>query len=85
MGFHALIFGHHVQTEGLIPMISYILYPIRSLPQLCRNRLEDVINLSNTILLPIAVQVYEFHGISEKLKKPKSSIATNKKVTNRVV
>ena len=71
MGFHALIFGHHVQTEGLIPMISYILYPVRSLPQLCRSRLEDVTFLSNTILLPVVVQMYEFHGISEKLKKTK--------------
>ena len=42
-----------------------------SVPQLCRNRLEDVTNLSNTILLPIVVQVYEFHGKSEKLKKKK--------------
>ena len=40
-----------------------------SVTQLCRNRLEDVINLSNTILLPTVVQVYEFHGTSEKLKK----------------
>ena len=40
-----------------------------SVTQLCRNRLEDVINLSNTILLPTVVQVYEFHGKSEKLKK----------------
>ena len=39
-----------------------------SVPQLCRNRLEDVTNLSNTILLPIVVKVYEFHGKSEKLK-----------------
>ena len=42
--------------------------------QLCRNRLEDVTNLSNTILLPIVVQVYEFHelhGKSEKLEKKK--------------
>ena len=42
-----------------------------SVPQLCRNRLEDGNNLSNTILLPIVVQVYEFHGYSEKLKKKK--------------
>ena len=45
-----------------------------SVRQLCRNRLEDVTNLSDTILLPIAVQRYEFHefhGKSEKLKKKK--------------
>ena len=42
-----------------------------SVPQLYRNRLEDVTNLSNTILLPIVVQPYEFHGKSEKLKKKK--------------
>ena len=39
-----------------------------SVPQLFGNRLEDVTNLSNTILLPIAVQMYEFHG---KLKRKK--------------
>ena len=33
-----------------------------SVRQLCRNRLEDVTNLSNTILLPVVVQVYEFGG-----------------------
>ena len=56
--------------------------------QLCRNRLEGVTNLSNTILLPIVVQVYEFHefhGKLEKLKKKKDSITTNKKVTKKVV
>ena len=42
-----------------------------SVRQLCKGRLEDVTNLSNTILLPIVVQVYEFHGKSEKLKKTK--------------
>ena len=40
-------------------------------PQLCRNRLEGGTNLSNVILLPIEVQLYEFHGKSEKLKKKK--------------
>ena len=40
-----------------------------SVPQLCRNRLEDVIDLSNTILLLIVVQVYEIHGKLENLKK----------------
>ena len=40
-----------------------------SVPQLCRNRLEDVNNLSNTILLPVAVQVYEFHRKSENQRK----------------
>ena len=34
--------------------------------QLCRIRLEDVTNLSNTILLPVVVQVYEVHEKSEK-------------------
>ena len=42
-----------------------------SVPQLCRNRLEDVINLSNMILLLTVVQVYEFHGKLENLKKKK--------------
>ena len=37
-----------------------------SVRQLCKGRLEDVTNLSNTILLPIVVQVYEFHGKLEK-------------------
>ena len=39
--------------------------------QLCRNRLEAVTDLSHTILLPIGVQMYEFHGRSEKLEKEK--------------
>ena len=39
--------------------------------QLRRNRLGNVTNLSNTILLPIVAQLYEFHGKSEKLKKEK--------------
>ena len=46
-----------------------------SVRQLCRNRLEDVANISNKILFPIVVQVYEFHefhGKSEKLKKKKA-------------
>ena len=53
-----------------------------SVSQLCRNRLEDVTDLSNMILLPIIVQVYEFHKFhrkSEKLKKEKLSITTKKK------
>ena len=52
--------------------------------QLCKNRLENVTNLSNTILLPIVAQLYEFHGKSEKLKKEKLWIATNKKVTKKL-
>ena len=59
-----------------------------SVRQLCRNRLEDVTNLSNTILSPIVVQVYEFHefyGKWEKLKKKKLCIITKKKVTKKVV
>ena len=40
-------------------------------PQLCRNRLEDVTSLSNMVLLPVVVQMYEFHTKSEKLKKKK--------------
>ena len=39
--------------------------------QLFRNKLEDVTNLCNTILLTIIVQVSEFHKKSEKLKKKK--------------
>ena len=61
--FILFTFGRHVETKSLITMISA--------PQLCRNRLEDVTNLSNTILLPTVVQMYEFHGKSEKLKKKK--------------
>ena len=40
-------------------------------PELCSNRLEDVTNLSNTILLAVVVQVYGFQGKSEKLKMKK--------------
>ena len=54
-------------------------------PQLCRNRLEGGTNLSNVILLPIEVQLYEFHGKSEKLKKKKLWITTKKKVTKKAV
>ena len=54
-------------------------------PQLFRNRLEDVTNLSKTILLPIVVQVYEFHGKSEKLRNKKLWITINKKITKKVV
>ena len=45
-----------------------------SVRKLCRTRLEDVTNLSSTILLPVVVQVYEFHqfhGKSEKWKNKK--------------
>ena len=42
-----------------------------SVPQFCRNRLEDVTSLFNTILLPLVVQLYEFHRKLEKLKKKK--------------
>ena len=52
--------------------------------QLCKNRLENVTNLSNTILLPIVAQLYEFHGKSEKLKKEKLWITTDKKVTKKL-
>ena len=55
-----------------------------SVPQLCWNRLEDVTNLSNTMLSPIIVQVYEFHGKSEKLKKKQPWITTNEKVTKKI-
>ena len=43
-----------------------------SVPNLCGNRLEDLTNFSITILLPIAVQVYEFHEKSEKVEKEKT-------------
>ena len=56
-----------------------------SVPQLCRKRIEDVTNLSNIVLLPIVVQVYNFHGKSEKLQKKKLWITTNKKVTKNIV
>ena len=52
--------------------------------QLCSNRLEDVANLSNTIWLPVVAQVYQFHGKSEKLKKKKLWITTDKKVTKKL-
>ena len=52
-------------------------------PQLCRNRLEGGTNLSKVILLPIEVQVYEFHGKSEKLKKKKASNHHKKESTKK--
>ena len=51
----------------------------RRILQLCRNRLEDVCNLSNSILLVIVVQVYEFHEKSKKLKKTKPWIPIENK------
>ena len=52
--------------------------------QLCRNRMEDVTNLSNMILLSIVVQVYNFHGKLEKLNKSFGSPQI-KKVTKDIV
>ena len=40
-------------------------------PKSFRSRLEDVTNFCDTILLPIVVQVCEFHKKLEKLKKKK--------------
>ena len=56
-----------------------------SVCQLCRNRLEDVTNLSNTILLLIVAQVYEFHefhGKSEKSRK-KEALNHHKEESNK--
>ena len=39
-----------------------------SVPQLCRTRLEDG-RLSNTILLPVVVQLYDFHRNFGKKKR----------------
>ena len=50
--------------------------------------MEDVTNLSNTILLSTVVQMHEFHEIhekSEKLKKKKVWITIKKKVTKKAV
>ena len=41
-------------------------------------------NLSDAILLSIVVQVYEFHGKLEKLKKKELWITTSKKATKKV-
>ena len=40
-----------------------------SVPYLCGNRLENLTIFSITILLPIALQVYEFHEKSKKVEK----------------
>ena len=53
----------------------FILYPIGSVPQFCRDRSEDVTKPFNKILLPIVVQVYGFHGKLKKLKKTKLWVA----------
>ena len=68
MDFHFLKLEHHFETYGLITMI---LCNVGSVPQLCRNRLEDVNNLSYAILFLIVVRVYEFHRKPEKLKETK--------------
>ena len=56
-----------------------------SVPYLCRNRFEDVTDGSNTILLPVVVQLYGFPGKPEKLTEKKLWITTNKKVTKKIV
>ena len=56
-----------------------------SVPQLCRNRLENVANLSNTILLPIVAQLYEFYKVLDKLEKKTPCITINKKVAKQVL
>ena len=56
-----------------------------SVPQICRNKLENVINLSNTILLPIVAQLYEFYEVLEKLEKKRPCITINKKVAKQVL
>ena len=40
--------------------------------------MEDVATIFSVILLPYVVQLYEFHGKSEKLKKTKHRITTKK-------
>ena len=42
---------------------------MKFVPQLCRNRLENVTNFSKAILLLFVVHVDELHGKLEKLKK----------------
>ena len=44
---------------------------MESIPQLYRNRLEGVANLTYTIVLPVVMQMNEFIGKSQKLKKTK--------------
>ena len=54
-----------------------------SVPQLCKNRLKDV-KKSFQYNFIANVQVYEFYGKSEMLKKKKLWITTNKKVTKKL-
>ena len=49
-----------------------------SVPQLCRTRLEDG-RLSNTILLPVGVQLYDFHRNFGK----KKSVNQHKQESNK--
>ena len=66
-------------------MISY-LFPIGSVSQLCRNRLEDITYLPNTILVSIIVQVHEFHEKSLKVEKDKAlNHYKQEKVTNKAM
>ena len=60
-----------------------MLYPLGGVPQLCRNRLEDISNLYHTILLPIVVQKYEFHGKSESLKMQTSESPLKSRKNNK--
>ena len=47
---------------------------MNSVAELCRKRVKDNTNLSNTILLPIVIQVYKFH----KNRKSFESLQTKK-------
>ena len=55
-----------------------------SVAELCRKRVKDNTNLSNTILLPIVVQVYKFHKNRKSCKRKSFELVQTKKQQERL-
>ena len=75
--YHAYFFIWKIWKDKKAPQNTYFLnshflYIQTPRWNLRSDRLEDVTHLSNTILLPIVVQVYEFHEFYEKSEKLKN-------------
>ena len=56
---------------------------MKSVPQLCGNRLVYVTNLSKVILWPVLVKVYKSPDKPEKLEKTKLWITTENKKNDK--
>ena len=69
VAFIFFIFGHHVKNYGLIWFLSLIYVGTNW-------KMSPIFQI--WFCLPIVVQVYEFHGKSEKLNRKKLWITTKK-------